>query len=87
MAANERSKERLVNDLEREITQLFEKSLDYAQVACPTPDIYKALRSKILRVGNNCLRNVKKKVQSYEVEFIPHTEEVIQVRQPKTLKK
>ena len=82
MAANERSKEKLLRDVESEITRLFEQALDYAQVACPTQDTYKVLRSKILRVGNNCIRNIKKKVQHYDVEYLAQTEEVIEVNQP-----
>jgi len=82
MAANERSKEKLLRDVESEITRLFEQALDYAQVACPTQDTYKVLRSKILRVGNNCIRNIKKKVQHYDVEYLAQTEEVIEVHQP-----
>lgn len=80
MAANERSKERLTKELEGEVTKLFEQALDYAQVACPTKDVYAVLRSKILRVGNNCRRNVRKKIQHYDVEFIPQSEEIIEVR-------
>ena len=87
MAANERSKERLMKELEGEVTKLFEQALDYAQVACPTKDTYAVLRSKILRVGNNCIRNVKKKMQHYDIEFVPQTEEVIEVRQPIVTKK
>lgn len=87
MAANDKSKDKLVRDLEDEVTKLFEQALDYAQVACPTQDTYKVLRSKILRVGNNCIRNVKKKVQHYDVEFVPQTEEIIEVKQPIVVKK
>jgi hypothetical protein len=87
MAANDRSKERLINELEGEITRLFEQALDYAQVACPTKDTYQVLRSKILRVGNNCIRNVKKKVQHYDIEFVPNTEEFIEFKQPKVIRK
>ena len=87
MAANDRSKERLMKELEGEVTKLFEQALDYAQVACPTKDTYAVLRSKILRVGNNCIRNVKKKMQHYDIEFIPQTEEIIEVRKPVVTKK
>lgn len=87
MATNERSKERLIRDLEGAVTDMFEQTLDYAQVACPTQDTYKVLRSKILRVGNNCIRNMKKTVQHYDVEFIPQAEEVIEIRQPKIIRK
>jgi hypothetical protein len=87
MAANEKSKDKLIKELEGEVTKLFEQALDYAQVACPTKDTYAVLRSKILRVGNNCIRNVKKRVQHYDVEFVPQTEEIIEVRKPIVTKK
>lgn len=86
MAANEKSKEKLLRELEIEVTSLFEQALDYAQVACPTQDTYKVLRSKILRVGNNCIRNMKKRVQKYEIEYIPQAEEVIEIR-PQIIRK
>jgi len=60
--ANEKSKERLKAAMAEEITKMFESVLDYVQVACPTPDTYKVLRSKILRVGNNCIRAAKKEL-------------------------
>lgn len=87
MAANDKSKEKLTRELEGEVTKLFEQALDYAQIACPNKDTYAALRSRILRVGNNCIRNVKRKLQHYDVEFVPQAEEVIEVRQPVIIKK
>ena len=86
MAANEKSKERLLSELKDEITFLFEQTLDYVQVACPR-DNYTALRSKILRVGNNCIRNMRRIAQHYDIEFIPSAEEVIEVKQPKIINK
>jgi len=79
--AKERSKEKLNKLVEEEITNLFEAVLDYAQVACPTPDTYKVLRSKILRVGNNCIRTIKKKLNHYDVEYKAVTEDIIEVPQ------
>ncbi len=76
---NERSKEKLLRTVEDEITGLFEQALDYAQVACATQDTYKVLRSKILRVGNNAIRNTRKRLQHYDVTYIPQTEEVIEI--------
>lgn len=80
---NKKSREKLAKDIETEITDLFEQVLDYAQVACPTKDTYTVLRSKILRVGNNCIRNAKKTLQHYNVEYIVQTEELIEVKQSK----
>lgn len=38
----------------------MEQVLDYTQVAVPNPHGYRIIRSKILRVGNNCMREVDK---------------------------
>lgn len=82
--ANDRSKDKLKREIKEEVTDLFEKVLDYAQVACPTPDTFKVLRSKVLRVGNDCIRNLQKKIDTrYEVEFTAVTEEIIEFRQAK----
>ena len=79
----EKSREKLFKESETEIIRLFEQVLDYSQVACPTKDTYTVLRSKILRVGNNCIRNVKKNLQHYNVEYIPQIEEIVEVKQSK----
>ena len=81
--ANEKSREKLFKDTEGDVIKLFEQVLDYAQVACPTKDTYTVLRSKILRVGNNCIRNIKKNFQHYEIEYTPQFEDVIEVKQQK----
>lgn len=83
----DKSRERLIKAMEEEITTLFEQALDYAQVACSIPDTYKVLRSKILRVGNNCIRNVRKHAQHYDIVFVPQTEEIIEITQPKIVNK
>jgi len=80
---NEKSREKLFKDTEAEVIKLFEQVLDYAQVACPTKDTYAVLRSKILRVGNNCIRNIKKNLQHYDVEYVSQLEEIIEVKQQK----
>lgn len=81
--ASTKSREKLKKEAEEEITRMFESILDYAQVACPTPDTYKVLRSKVLRVGNNCIRSLKSKLEHYEVTFVPSTEEVIEFAESK----
>ena len=77
--ANDRNRDKLDKLVEIEITNMFEQILDYAQVACPTNDTYKVLRSKILRVGNNCIRNIKKKLDFYEVKYNAKSEDVVEV--------
>jgi len=80
---NAQSREKLKREAEEEITRMFESILDYAQVACPTPDTYKVLRSKVLRVGNNCIRSLKLKFDHYDMEFIAPAEDVIEFSQSK----
>lgn len=75
---NTKSREKLKKEAEEEITRMFESILDYAQVACPTPDTYKVLRSKVLRVGNNCIRSLKMKFDHYDITFIPSGEDIIE---------
>lgn len=75
----DKHKEKLNKAISDEITILFEKVLDYAEVAVPNTDQYKKLRSKILRVGNNCIRNVKKEIETrYEVKYNPPSETIIE---------
>jgi hypothetical protein len=88
MTYNEKSRDKLLREVEDEVTELFRQILDYVQVACPTQDTYKALRSKVLREGNNCIRTIKKKALHYNIEFVPQTEEVIEIKQSvRTVKK
>lgn len=76
---NDRSREKLKREVKDEVTELFEKVLDYAQVACPTADTFKVLRAKILRVGNDCIRNIHKRLDTrYEVEYTAVSEDVIE---------
>jgi len=78
----DRHKEKLIKSISDEITVLFEKVLDYAEVAVPNADQYKKLRSKVLRVGNNCIRNISKEVQArYVVKYDPPAETIIEIKQ------
>lgn len=77
----DRNREKLARELSDEVTMLFEQILDYAQVACATPDTFKVLRSKILRVGNNCIRNQKKNLQQYDIKYNAKAEDVIEIKQ------
>lgn len=79
--ANNRSRDKMNRLVEEEVTKLFESVLDYAQVACPTSETYKVLRSKILRVGNNCIRTLKKRLEHYDVEYKASAEDIIEIQQ------
>jgi hypothetical protein len=77
----DKNKEKLKKALEDEITKMFESILDYVEVAIPGNTVYKALRSKILRSGNNCIRTVKDKLEQYDVKYIALNEEIIEIKQ------
>jgi len=76
---NDNSRKRLVKDMRQEVTKMMEKSLDFADVACPK-DNFKQLRSKILRIGNNCMRNLTDIFESYDVKYTKINEEIIEFR-------
>ncbi len=76
MATN-KSRERLVEEMRKEVTKMMERTLDYAEVACPR-ETFKQLRSKILRVGNDCMRNLTKTFDNYDVTYTKITEEIIE---------
>ena len=80
MAVEDRHTKKLKDLIKEEVTFMFEQALDFAQVACPEPH-FRPLRSKILRVGNNCIRNINSKVDSqYKIEFKATGEDIIQIQ-------
>ena len=83
MAVENKHSQKLKAMVKEEITAMFEQTLDFAQVACPESH-FKPLRSKILRVGNNCIRNIHKKVDDhYKVEYMAPGEDIIEFQQGK----
>lgn len=78
----ERSKEKLKKLLDVEVNSALRSVLDFIEVAVGNEERFKALRSKVLKVGNDALRNLKKEIDTrYDVEFIPLGEDVIKVKQ------
>jgi len=81
----ERSKEKLKRDAEKIITSLFDSILDVAEVAIGDNQRYKPFRSKVLRSGNDAIRDLKKVLdRDYRILFVPNNEDVIQVSTPTT---
>jgi hypothetical protein len=65
--------------IKMEVTNMFEKVLDYAQIACPAAN-WDALRSKILGAGNNCIRSIHTVVDNqYKVEFKANSEDIVKI--------
>jgi len=80
MVVDDRHMQKLKGVIKEEVTFMFEQALDFAQVACPEPH-FRPLRSKILRVGNNCIRNIHRKMDDqYKVEYKATAEDVIQIQ-------
>ena len=80
MSVEDRHTKKLKDMIKEEVTSMFEQALDFAQVACPEPH-YRPLRSKILRVGNNCIRNINSKIDNqYKIEFQATAEDIIQIQ-------
>ncbi len=73
-------RESLKKQIKEEVTTMFESALDYAQVACPTPEVFKVLRGKILRAGNDCIRSLHSKAEHYNVEKKVTSEDIIEVK-------
>ncbi len=73
------SRIRLANAMRKEVTRMMEKSLDFAHVACHK-DNFQQLRSKILRVGNDCMRQLEKELTAYNVTYTKVGEEIIEFR-------
>jgi hypothetical protein len=81
--ALERSKEKLKRETEKVITSLFDDILDVSEVAIGDPQRYKPFRSKVLRAGNDAIREIKKIMdRDYKVLFVPTAEDVVEVQQP-----
>ena len=78
-----RSKDKLKRDLEKRIMKSVDEILDIAEVAIGDSQRYKPFRSKVLRAGNNAVRDLKADLElHYKVLFVPSTEDVIEVQSP-----
>ena len=80
---NEKSRKKLENVIKEDVTKMFESILDYAQVACSAPETFKVLRSKILRVGNNCIRSINTRLERYDISSKVIAEEIIEFEDSK----
>ncbi len=79
----QRSKEKLKRDLEKRIMQGIDDILDIAEVAIGDSQRYKPFRSKVLRAGNNAIRDLKSNLdQHFKVLYVPTNEDIIEVRTP-----
>ena len=81
--ALERSRDKLKRDSEKIITSFFDNILDISEVAIGDPVRFKAFRSKVLRAGNDAIREVKRTLdRDYKVLYVPSTEDIVEVHKP-----
>jgi len=79
-----RSREKLKKYVQCEITRLFSSVLDYAEVAIDSKARYTTLRSKVLKVSNDAIREINRELDNrYDVTYLPPAEEVIVIKQKK----
>lgn len=84
MSDDVRSREKLKRYVHGEVTKLFSSVLDYAEVAVDGKERYMNLRSKILKVSNDAIREIKKEIDSrYSVTYIPPAEDIVVIIQQK----
>ena len=86
--ALERSKEKLKRDLNDRVMRGVDEILDIAEVAIGDAQRYRPFRSKVLRAGNNAIRDLKADLDMhYKVLFVPTTEDVIEINKPSVSRK
>ena len=79
-----RSREKLKKYVQGEITRLFSAVLDYAEVAVDGKERYTTLRSKVLKVSNDAIREINRELDNrYTITYIPPAEELIVITQKK----
>ena len=77
------AREKLKKYIHAEVTKLFSQILDYAEVAVDGKERYSNLRSKILKVSNDAIRQIQKEVDSRYLVKYAVSEDVIVVREKK----
>ncbi len=83
-----KSKNMLSERINQEILKACEGILDFAQVAVPSKDVFMSYRARVLRICNNCIRQLQRELgRHYKVEFVPDTEDVIIVEKRPLSKK
>jgi hypothetical protein len=78
-----RSRDKLKRDIEKRVMRGIDEILDIAEVAIGDSQRYKPFRSKVLRAGNNAIREIKSSLdRDYKVLFVPTNEDIIEVHTP-----
>jgi len=78
-SSENKSRHKLEGTVSKEVTKMFESILDYAQVAVPSKETFQVLRSRILRSGNDCIRNICTGLDSYKIKYESNAEDVVEI--------
>lgn len=67
--------------IQKEVTKLFSSILDFAEVAVDGKERYTNYRSKVLKLSNDAIREMKKEVDDkYEVKYLAPMQDIIVVK-------
>lgn len=73
-----RSKEKFDRLIKDEVTKMFEGILNYAEVACSDERSYKVLRKRVLKMGNDCIRQIiRKSGETYDISYSAIREDIV----------
>ena len=74
-------KDKLNSFINIQITTMFSGILDFTEVAVGDKERHKALRSKVLKLSNDTIREIQKEInERYRVEYDSPTQEVIVIK-------
>ena len=67
--------------IQKEVTKLFSSILDFAEVAVDGKERYINYRSKVLKLSNDAIREIKKELDAkYDIKYVAPTEDIIVVK-------
>jgi len=71
-----KSKQRLINNMERKFKKLFGAALYQFETLMRTeieknPELHKEFKSELFRIGNRIIQNMKKELECYNCTYIP----------------
>ena len=79
-----RSRELFNSKIDSIMKEMFGSILDFVEVAIGSKEKFMPLRSKILRVSNDAVRNLKKELERhYIMDYVSDTREVLIFKQPR----
>lgn len=79
--SKDRSKEKLNKYIEHRVKKLFTGILDYTELSVESEKSWQVLRSRILKLSNDTIRDIQKELDDrYDVSYIPRGEDVIIIK-------